>query len=101
MHKGHIVCTQCNELLHTAPAPKVSSTADTVPPTRNQLGREKPVQTIEKTGKQYKAIMLVGGLVAIVGIVFSLSGDAAGIPVTLMGLGLFLVAKIAAWWSHG
>ena len=60
------------------------------------------VQTIERTGKKYKAAMLVGGLVTILGVVGITSGGSEhGMPMVVIGLAVYFVAKVGAWWAHG
>lgn len=69
------------------------------------------VVTIEKTAKKWKRLQLIGALLTIVGTVFCAAAGAshASQPVaaggTLLlfvgGLGLFICARIGAWWHHG
>lgn len=73
------------------------------------------VQTIERTGKTWKAFLLVGWLLLALGATtcgWSLLRDpsAAGGPpllawmggaVALVGLAIFLFGRLGAWWFHG
>jgi len=68
------------------------------------------VQTIEQTGKQFKAMMLIFGGLMLVGGVSCSIGIAAGPEsgATVLGGMLFVVgllgwvcASVAAWWHHG
>ncbi|MCK4873004.1 MAG: hypothetical protein KAS72_09785 [Phycisphaerales bacterium] len=74
----------------------------------------RPVQTIEKTGKVWKAQQLLSALVTLIGVCLiagelSLNGaeDASGerlaIAVLMIAGGLlwFITARILAWWFHG
>jgi len=73
----------------------------------------KEVQTIEKTGKRWKLLKLVGGLSMIGGVGSCIIASAettdpteAGPPLISMalffgGLAVMLFAKFGAWWHHG
>ena len=76
--------------------------------------REQPVrvQTIEQTGKNWKAMQAGGCLMSIVGIMVtvlaaqSASGShedsgAGWIIVVFLGLLVFLAGRVGAWWDHG
>jgi hypothetical protein len=65
---------------------------------------------IEQTGKAWKAIQLLGGLMAVVGFAVAVAvgtgrGSAAVLAVSIlggvMGLIAFIVGRIGAWWFHG
>lgn len=131
VHKGHIICGGCNELLRKKPkSARKKHTADPEEPTDNQLqyaerlGIEVPldvtkwelsdlidqavtekeenkVQTIEKTGKELKAGMLIGALVAIIATIVTFSSDYAGGPFIVIGILIFVFSKVLAWWYHG
>jgi hypothetical protein len=76
-------------------------------------GRPLTATTIEKTGKVFKAIQLVGFLVATVGLLGCLLALTSGRPITSLGLGVTsiafavvgfitcLVGNILAWWYQG
>jgi hypothetical protein len=87
------------------PEPSPSSTAVYV-----SGGRA--TQTIEATGKLWKAVQLLGALSAIAGAVAMVVGfnqggaggenpAAIGILLLLAGLLAFLVGRIGGWWFHG
>ena len=65
-------------------------------------GSIKPVTTIEKTGKQYKAAQ-----VAAVGVLFLATACFVGGWMTpglifgVLGLGVYIWARAGAWWHHG
>ena len=64
------------------------------------------VQPIEKTGKPFKAAMLLGGFIAAVGTVVlvaseTIDGKASGGLIVLAGLLVFIAARVLAWWYHG
>ena len=59
-------------------------------------------QTIEKTGKRWKAIKAAGVLVMLVGLVMlPTESKGTGIALCVLGLGAVLVASVGAWWHHG
>lgn len=66
------------------------------------------VQTIQATGKNWKAMKACGfialaiGVVALLGGMANQSADLASSGLALSGLGLFsyLCGKIGAWWNH-
>jgi len=67
-----------------------------------QERENRKVQTIEKTGKGYKAVMLIGILMALIAIPMACEGSSeAAIFVGLSGIILYIVAKVGAWWYHG
>lgn len=56
---------------------------------------------IEKTSKKYKAQMLYGSLLILLGVVvafFSLMYVSMGL--ILLGVAWLIVARILAWWNH-
>lgn len=69
----------------------------------------KEVQTIEKTGKKWKAWMLVGAATSILSVPVCIVGGAedlselsgfGGLGIAT-GLVIFIGARIGAWWYHG
>lgn len=77
-----------------------------------------PVQTVEKTGKFWKAQMLLAAMMTIVGVIMVCAGvqsmqatraaggqvhASGGIGGLLVfgGLIWFIVARVLAWWNHG
>jgi DNA-directed RNA polymerase subunit RPC12/RpoP len=65
-----------------------------------------PVQTIEQTGKEWKAIQLLGALGMIVGTVGgcnAIGSENAGGWFTLAFIGfvVLLSGRMGAWWHHG
>lgn len=61
------------------------------------------VQTIERTGKTYKAWMLVFGVAAVLGLVATFRAPENGITPYMFWVGLigWVVVKGLAWWNHG
>ena len=59
-------------------------------------------QTIEKTGKKWKGIILVFGAIIGLGVLVMVGGNRQ-VGGGLLGIGLvgFLAARIGAWWQHG
>ena len=67
----------------------------------------RPVQTIEKTSKSWKALMLLAGLIMLGGCAATFAGHGdehvmkGGALVFGVGLLLMIYSKIGAWWHHG
>lgn len=67
------------------------------------------VQLIEQTGKEWKALQLIGGLGIVVGMGLLCAGFSTGNTNTvppgaiclLLGLPLMLIGRFGAWWNHG
>lgn len=61
----------------------------------------KPVVT-EQTGKNFKGMMLVAMLVCCVSVVLIVSGTYSSVGVLgfLVGIVLYFVGRIGAWWNH-
>lgn len=57
--------------------------------------------TIQATSKKYKAHMLLGGAVFVVGVFMSFSGQPLGALILLIGLVWFVAARALAWWNNG
>ncbi|MFM0503972.1 hypothetical protein [Paraburkholderia caffeinilytica] len=60
-------------------------------------------QTIQRTGKPYKAMIAFGAASVVIGtpvLFFSHHGYAAGIAL-LGGAAIYVVGKAGAWWNHG
>jgi hypothetical protein len=70
------------------------------------MARVPHVQTIEKTGKGWKGLQVIGVMVFLMGLFLSPSLNESGDKVIVFrimagGLGLFIFARIGAWWNHG
>jgi hypothetical protein len=96
-------CPECHQ--------QVSSIARACPhcgyPLRRLASRSRstdPIQTINQTGKAWKAAQLVGAVILLVGIVWAVAGgERARVPSAILGVsGLvaFAAARIGAWWYH-
>jgi hypothetical protein len=79
-----------------------------LPPQVDRLARQvapppqPAVVTIEKTGKSWKAGMLVFSMLFFLGIVVAVGGSGeAGGGIAVFGAVGYLAAKIGAWWHHG
>lgn len=59
------------------------------------------VQTIEATGKSWKAAQLLSALAMIVGVLVAIALPPLGIFMFIGGLFVFCIARIGAWWHHG
>lgn len=63
------------------------------------------VQTIEATGKQWKAIQLIGGLIAMAGFGSCAFTSGEGMFYSYFlgvgGLAIMVYASLGAWWQHG
>ena len=63
---------------------------------------KRKIQTIEKTGKFYKFMMLIGFLMAIVSAPIACAGNRElAVVLAPIGIVIFIVANILAWWFHG
>lgn len=62
----------------------------------------KHIQTIEKTGKRWKLLQLLGGLLLAFGIVIIIGqGPIEKAPWFIGGgIGLMMLARIGVWWNH-
>lgn len=100
-----VTCPDCNK--------DVSDAAPACPNCGRPMAPVGGVQTIEATGKKWKAFQLGFGLMTVVGIVifFSSLSDMSntalieigpiGMLMFVMGFFGYLVARIGAWWKHG
>jgi len=81
------------------PPPIVASDSVNNPPVL-QTPKGK-VQTIESTGKGWKALQVFSVLLIIVGF-FTLFGSvSSGCGIMFLGFLIFLFSRVGAWWSHG
>ncbi len=103
-----INCPECGKKVSDS-AVQCPECAYPINTTQNQIHSKKPTQTIEQTGKKWKGMQLIGALLVIVGVVMivAMSGNPentkyAGITILmpLIGLCLFIFARIGAWWNH-
>lgn len=66
------------------------------------MKRKQEIQIIEKTGKFFKFIKLIGFLMAIVSAPIACAGNTElAVVLAPIGIVIFLVGKILAWWFHG
>ncbi len=98
-----IDCPECGK--------RVSEKAASCPNCGCPIAQEKeqprrPVQTVEQTGKTYKACQLLGILLIVHGGFVGCGASGAdpdvafgGAVVAFLGLMLFLAARIGAWWK--
>ena len=102
-----VKCPECQR--------EISDRASTCPhcgcpsvPTTN-ISPSVPPTTIQATGKRWKGVMLIGVLLSIGGCLVTIGaspGDSegpfmGGVLVFLLGLALFVGARVGAWWHHG
>lgn len=104
LHNEQVVCGEC--------AARLSSPAiDYETPARQPSARRR-VQTIEKTGKAWKLLMLLSVLGMIAAVVMvavaaqsKSTGPNAGVTIGILlfvaGFIGYIVARIGAWWYHG
>lgn len=65
-------------------------------------GSPRAVQTIERTGKRFKAAQAGAVFVLIVAVVLFIAGDMMlGALVGVLGLAVYIAARAGAWWEHG
>ena len=87
-------CPNCGAPIATASAPPPES------PTAPE------VQTVEQTGKKWKALELFGvgmtfGGCVISGILHKFGYGGFGVAVVLAGMATWGFASVSAWWDHG
>ena len=101
---------QVVEVIRQQPTVVYYQTPSPPPLTRSRSRRK--VQTIEKTGKFWKAHMMLAFVVAASGLVMLLMGRDDGIHgpttfawvggiATVVGMAWFAFARAGAWWNHG
>lgn len=100
-----IKCTECNR--------EISDQATACPgcgaPIRKDnvtaaAGGGAGIQTIEQTSKRWKSTQLAGGILIAIGIVMMFNGDgvaAVGIFAALIGIAMYVYARVGAWWQNG
>ena len=83
---------------------KVSQLARACPQCAHPFEPTKPI-TVEQTSKRYKSGQALGLLVIAVGILFATAvgrqGSGFGILLAILGVAVFLMASIGAWWNNG
>lgn len=66
------------------------------------MKRKQKIQTIEKTGKFYKGMMLIGLILIGAAIWMTLKGNSdRAFILGIIGVIIIIVGKILAWWHHG
>ena len=64
------------------------------------------VVTTQRTSKKWKLMQLIGALLLIIGVISLIAGansnepSAAGMPMIVIGILLFIVARAGSWWCH-
>jgi uncharacterized membrane protein len=66
-------------------------------------------QVIEATGKDTKAMQLIGFFLAVAGVVIFVAGSSTksegtiglGVIISIIGFALLTIGKVSAWWHHG
>jgi hypothetical protein len=107
-----VECWSCNKpfIMPQIVAKIIDDAPPSLPqkPTYQSKGRPN-IQTIERTSKSYKGMMLIGMLISTGGIVGCVAGLAGGVAVLevggllsiLLGIFVFCIARIGAWWHNG
>lgn len=108
-----ITCSDCGR--------KVSPRAEACPQCGSPIAARNKgslplVRTTEKTGKKWKLWILIGFVIAAIGVVATLIGiiDASssanhqaspiaviGCPAACLGIMIMFAARLGAWWNHG
>lgn len=92
--------TPLRNILHKLEPPPIVASGSVINPPVLQTPKGK-VQTIESTGKGWKALQVLSVLWITVGF-FTLFGSvSSGCGMILSGFLIFLLSRIGAWWSHG
>ena len=60
-------------------------------------------QTIQKTGKSWKAIIAASKVIIFIAspVLFFTHHGGASAAALMVGVALYVVGKIGAWWNHG
>ncbi len=105
IHGEHVVCAEC--YVRLVPQAQVVAYATPVQPTGVMNPR---VQTVEATGKLWKACQALGVLAIIVGVVVLIAGAqtkdnegmvAIGALLFILGFIGYVIGRACAWWFHG
>ncbi len=91
-----IACPECTR--------QVSDKAASCPHCGNPLAKlenNPEVTTIEATGKSWKFVQLAGVILIVIGLVAVFSEVVAGLPLGVVGVVLYIVGRMGAWWQHG
>ena len=60
------------------------------------------VQTIERTSKTYKGMLVVGWALGAAGVIGIFGGQSgAGFATFIFGVATYLLGKVLAWWNNG
>ena len=88
---GLVTCPDCGR--------EVSRSAMACP----GCGRPMPgaVQVIEQTGKDWKVAQGVGAVGMLLGVPTCFASPDAGSVLLILGLGVYTVGRVGAWWYHG
>ena len=95
-YNNNDVCKECNNIL--------AGQRD------KEVVVEKGYVTTQKTSKGHKAAQLIGALMIIFGLagqchMTDVTGDTSGsevsIAIAIIGLLIYLLARVSAWWDHG
>jgi hypothetical protein len=91
---GYTVCPNCYRLLSDAITRPIQHTTPSA--------RTPQVQTIEQTGKEWKAIQVIGGFGVVVGVICVMAEAAEiGLALAVAGFLMFICGRLGAWWCHG
>ena len=112
LFEEEIVCKHCFEELHgTRSLQTIPQNVVTRVPVREKVVIvQQPIRTIptvqpiERTGKKWKGMMVISVVMIIIGGIAVIPSGPIPIPFLLflpLGIFLFIVAKICAWWCHG
>ncbi len=61
---------------------------------------EQEVQTVEMTGKKYKAQVPIAWLLIIIGSILACTGSMWGVWTAVIGLVWLIIVKSLIWWHH-
>ena len=97
-------CPGCGHPFDTTPSNPSSPSLSTPQEASSQASSPK-VQTIEKTSKTWKGLMLFGGLLMLIGLgscfVDPGGSTQGGFVLFIAGFVITVVAKTGAWWDNG
>ena len=98
-----VVCQECHGRLTLSPQPQQAQHIQPPQATYVPVPTYQPphVQPIEKTGKEWKGLMVISVLAIFIGLPIMISGNEMGAVLVIAGCVCVLISKIGAWWCHG
>lgn len=100
-----INCSECNAQISDKAVACIKCGAPIAQPNQPAPTTPAPavVVTTQQTSKKFKFGQVIGALLIFLGVVSCADGhtDEATMPLLIVGVVVYLVSIIAAWWNHG